>query len=159
VGLVLSAPMTVCLVALGRYVPSLRFVEVLLGDNPGLPAWARFYQRLLARDKEEARELLGQALRTALPEQALDDLLLPALHQEQRDRQRGDVSEADEARVLELTRDLLADVRDKVLEARAAANAPLAGGSGASPPPRPLGRVVACPAHDEADELTVEMLR
>jgi predicted PurR-regulated permease PerM len=149
VGLVLSAPLTVCLVALGRYVPSLRFVEVLLGDNPGLPAWARFYQRLLARDKEEARVLLAQTLRTALPEQALDDLLLPALHQVQRDRQRGDVTEADEARVLEIIRDLLPDVRDKVLEARASVHAP----------PTRQGRVLACPAHDEADELTVEMLR
>ena len=36
IGLVLSGPLTVCLVVLGRYVPALEFFDVLLGDEPAL---------------------------------------------------------------------------------------------------------------------------
>ena len=49
VGLVLSSPLTVCLVMLGRYVPQLEFLAVILGDKPALDTGVSFYQRLLAR--------------------------------------------------------------------------------------------------------------
>jgi hypothetical protein len=77
-------------------------------------------------------------------------MLLPTLRQVQRDRQHGDVSEADEASVLEAIHDLLPEVRDKVHEVRPA---PAPGHNGRE------ARVLACPAHDEADRLSVEMLR
>src|SRR6185503_2155066 len=47
VGLLLSTPLTVCLIVLGRYVPNLEFLSVLLGDEPVLSPEARYYQRLL----------------------------------------------------------------------------------------------------------------
>ena len=34
IGLVLSSPLTVCLVMLGRYMPQLEFLAVILGDEP-----------------------------------------------------------------------------------------------------------------------------
>src|SRR5262249_55423048 len=52
IGLVLSGPLTVCLVVLGRHVPQLGFISVLLGDEPALEANVRFYQRLLAGDQD-----------------------------------------------------------------------------------------------------------
>ena len=62
VGLLLSTPLTVCLVVLGRHVPQLGFFDVLLGDEPALPPELKFYQRLLARDPEEATELAEEYL-------------------------------------------------------------------------------------------------
>ena len=55
-GLLLSTPLTVCLAVLGKYVPHLGFLHVLLGDQPVLAPHERFYQRLLADDPDEARE-------------------------------------------------------------------------------------------------------
>jgi predicted PurR-regulated permease PerM len=62
VGLLLSTPLTVCLVVLGRHVPQLGFFHVLLGDEPALAPELKFYQRLLARDPEEATELAEEYL-------------------------------------------------------------------------------------------------
>ena len=50
VGLLLATPLTVCLAVLGRYVPSLRFLGVLLSDEEILTPEKRFYQRLLAAE-------------------------------------------------------------------------------------------------------------
>lgn len=66
VGLILSTPLTVCLLVLGRYLPALRFMEVLLGNAPVLGAPQRLYQRLLAGDVEEAIELCTDAVDAAL---------------------------------------------------------------------------------------------
>jgi hypothetical protein len=56
IGLLLSTPITVCLVVLGRHVPQLQFFDVILGNEPVLTPEERFYQRLLAKDPEEATE-------------------------------------------------------------------------------------------------------
>src|SRR5262249_29339856 len=55
-GLLRATPLTVCLVVLGRYVPHLRFLDILLGNKPVLSPEESLYQRLLARDPEEATE-------------------------------------------------------------------------------------------------------
>jgi len=52
IGLVLSTPLTVCLVVMGRHVPHLRFLHIILGDEPVLPPEVQFYQRLLATDQK-----------------------------------------------------------------------------------------------------------
>src|SRR6202011_5903871 len=57
-GLVLSSPLTVCLVVLGKYVPQLGFLDVLLGDEPSQDTDVHYYQRLLARDQDEATQLV-----------------------------------------------------------------------------------------------------
>ena len=56
-GLILSTPLTVCVVVLGRYVPQFSFLHVILGDEAVLNAEARIYQRLLAMDDQEARSV------------------------------------------------------------------------------------------------------
>ncbi|HMT13329.1 MAG TPA: AI-2E family transporter [Aestuariivirga sp.] len=58
IGLVLATPLTICLVVLGRHVPRLKFLDVLLGDKPVLAPHEIFYQRMLAGDPGEAE---GQA--------------------------------------------------------------------------------------------------
>ena len=52
-GLLLSTPITACLVVLGRHVESLNFIELLLGDKPALSPVQSFYQRILASDPDE----------------------------------------------------------------------------------------------------------
>lgn len=89
IGLLLATPLTVCLVVLGRHVPQLHFLEVMLGDRPVLPDEAKVYQRLLARDPTEATELAEERLGACSPVELADGLLLPALSLAEQDRQRG----------------------------------------------------------------------
>lgn len=63
VGLVLSTPLTVCLLVLGRHVPQWAFLDVLLGSEPVLSAPTRLVQRLLAGSEDEAADLAEQAIR------------------------------------------------------------------------------------------------
>ncbi|MBK1842767.1 AI-2E family transporter [Azospirillum sp. YIM B02556] len=92
VGLLLATPLTVCLVVLGRHVPQLHFLEVMLGDRPVLPDEAKVYQRLLARDPVEATELAEERLGKCTPVELADGLLLPALSLAEQDRQRGSLN-------------------------------------------------------------------
>lgn len=57
IGLILSTPLTVCLLVMGRYIPALGFMQALLGTEPVLDAPQRLYQRLLAGDRAEAADL------------------------------------------------------------------------------------------------------
>ncbi len=61
VGLILATPLTVCLAVLGRHVPALAWLDVLLGNQPVFDPPTRLYQRLLAGDVEEAIELGTEA--------------------------------------------------------------------------------------------------
>lgn len=83
VGLVLSMPLTLCLVVLGRHVPALEFLDILLGDRPALTPVESFYQRMLAGDPEEALEqaetlLADRSLTAYYDEVALGGLKLAA---------------------------------------------------------------------------------
>ena len=62
-GLVLSTPLTVCLLVMGHYIPGLSFLSILLGDEPVLSPVTQYYQRLLAADQNEARQILEQYLK------------------------------------------------------------------------------------------------
>jgi predicted PurR-regulated permease PerM len=62
VGLILSTPLAVCLAVVGRHIDSLRFVEVMIGDEPPLTPAQTFYQRALAGDSDEATEQVEECL-------------------------------------------------------------------------------------------------
>jgi predicted PurR-regulated permease PerM len=79
IGLLLSTPLTVCIAVAGRHVRSLRFLAVMFADEPALRPHMRFYQRLLARDEDEANNLIKQKLDELGPVPALDAILTPAL--------------------------------------------------------------------------------
>ncbi|MCY2994030.1 MAG: AI-2E family transporter [Planctomycetota bacterium] len=158
IGLVLSSPLTVCLVVLGKYVPQLKFLDVLLGDEPPLDAHVTFYQRLLARDQDEATQLILTQVKVSSPEQVYDDFLVPALNYARRDRERDDLTESDEQFVLQATREILEDLGERREAATQAEEAIHAEERGHIAAPIQL-RVLACPAHDQADRLALEMLR
>lgn len=62
VGLVLSTPLTVCLLVIGRNLPQLQFFDTLLGSTPVLDVPTRIYQRLIADDADEAIEIVEEAI-------------------------------------------------------------------------------------------------
>lgn len=83
IGLIISTPLTLCLVVLGRHVEQLEFLDVLLGDRPALTPAEGFYQRILANDPDEAEEqaesyLQGRPLSSYYDEVALKGLQLAA---------------------------------------------------------------------------------
>ena len=59
-GLLLATPLTVCLVVVGKHVPSLEFIATLVADAPALAPDYAYYQRLLARDLGEAADLIDR---------------------------------------------------------------------------------------------------
>ena len=101
IGLLLSTPLTVCLAVLGKHVPQLEFLAVLLGDEPALEPEISFYQRLLAGDEEEAGEIIEQHLQRISPTEVFDEVLVPALLRAADDRTRKEISEAEEHAVLQ----------------------------------------------------------
>ena len=88
-GLILSTPLTVCAVVLGRYVPHLSFLQILLGDEPVLAPEAKIYQRLLAMDQLEAHTIVGQFLKGRPLVELYDSVLIPALSMAEQDRHKG----------------------------------------------------------------------
>ncbi len=156
IGLVLSSPLTVCLVVLGRYSPRLEFISVLLGDEPALDLSISFYQRLLARDQDEAEDLvLEQVQASKSAEPIYDEMLLPALIAIKRNRIRDDITEADAEYALQSIREIVEDLGEQ--QAGAAHDSPE--GESARPVTEPPVRVFGCPAHDAEDQLALEMLQ
>ncbi|MGH8218268.1 MAG: AI-2E family transporter, partial [Steroidobacteraceae bacterium] len=93
-GLFLAIPLTVCLVVMGKYIPQLAFLNVLLGDEPALAPHERLYQRLLANSQEDADDLVEEELRRGPLMDVCDKVLLPALHLIERDHDRGSLRDA-----------------------------------------------------------------
>jgi hypothetical protein len=79
VGLVLATPLTVCLVVLGEYLPSLSFLPRLLGDKPVMQIHFKFYQRLLAHDDIEIETIAREEIKSRGFAGFVSDVVVPAL--------------------------------------------------------------------------------
>ncbi|MGF6603971.1 putative PurR-regulated permease PerM [Paraburkholderia sp. GAS448] len=107
IGLILSTPLTLCLLVLGRHVARLEFLDVLLGDRPALTPVENFYQRALAGDPDEA---LGQAevlLRDRSLSSYYDEVAIKALQLAAIDVLRGGVTATQLARIGTTVSDLV----------------------------------------------------
>lgn len=89
IGLLLATPLTVCLVVLGKYVPQLEFITILMSEEGIAERKIILYQRLLAADKDEAASLVAEYLMNHPRERLYDEILVPALTYARRDRKRG----------------------------------------------------------------------
>jgi predicted PurR-regulated permease PerM len=89
IGLLLATPLTVCIAVVGRYVPQLAFLDILLGNQAPLRPHEAFYQRLLAGHPDEAIDQAEEYLRTHAMPAFLGRVGLPALLLAERDRLRG----------------------------------------------------------------------
>ncbi|MCI0700463.1 MAG: AI-2E family transporter [Planctomycetia bacterium] len=144
VGLILSGPLTVCLLVLGRHVRRFDFFVVLLGDQPALEPRVAFYQRLAARDQDEAAMVALEEAQKNGPEPAFDTVLIPALCLARRDFDEGDLDVADLRFVVRATR----EIAEEVAELRAPTNGKFE--------ERP--RLLISPARDEAEHVAAELL-
>jgi predicted PurR-regulated permease PerM len=110
VGLVLSTPLTVCLVVVGRHVDRLQFLDVLLGDRPPLTPPQLAYQRMLAGDPIEAAEQAHEYLKDSSLENYYDAILLKGLRLAEADRQLGHLDEDRLNRVVSTVEEVVADL-------------------------------------------------
>jgi hypothetical protein len=148
-GLILSTPLTVCVVVLGRYVPQLSFLHILLGDEPVLAPEAQIYQRLLAMDQLEAHTIVGQFLKGRPLVELYDSVLIPALSLAEQDRHKGAIDAAREEFLFLSIDELIAEFSEYQLADSS---------SEADPAPIENARILCLPAHDRADEITASML-
>ncbi|HYI71602.1 MAG TPA: AI-2E family transporter [Skermanella sp.] len=169
VGVLLATPLTVCMVVIGRHVPQLQFLHVMFGNDPVLPTETRFYQRLLARDPEEAAELAEQAFPDKPLPYVYDHLVLPALHLAETDRQRdalADEVQATLAEGVDSVIEALDDYEDPKPEdaSEDAEHDPDVTPAAAAPPPgvtvaeQPQGRVLSVAGRNELDRAPAALL-
>lgn len=92
VGLVLSTPLTLCLVILGRHVERLEFLDVLFGVRPALTPAENFYQRLLADDPNEAFSQAESLLRERSLCAYYDTVVIEGLRYARNDLLRGKIT-------------------------------------------------------------------
>lgn len=114
VGLILSTPLTVCLILMGRYIPQLSFLEILLGDEPVLSPQVHFYQRLLALDDEEARDIADKYLKENPIGNLYDSVLIPALSLAEKDRHMNVLDETRTKFIHQSTRELIEELYERL---------------------------------------------
>ncbi|KMO28461.1 AI-2E family transporter [Methylobacterium aquaticum] len=126
VGLLLSTPLTVCLVVLGRHVDTLEFLDVLFGDRPALTPVENFYQRMLADDPDEAQELAEAILAQCSLSSYYDEVALKGLQLAATDARRGVLTGSQLERIRVGIAQLIEDLADRA-DAAPEAKASLAG--------------------------------
>ncbi|WP_129776533.1 AI-2E family transporter [Peristeroidobacter soli] len=140
-GLLLATPLTVCIAVLGRHVRSLRFLAVIFADEPALQPHVRFYQRLLARDEDEASVLVSRKLQEAGPIGVIDQVLMPTITLVLSHREQTEITEDDAAFVLDV-------VAETLQQLPSTAHAML-----------PRASIIGLTVRAPADELILAMLR
>lgn len=160
VGLLLATPLTVCLLVIGKHVPQLSFLDILLGNESVVEPTKRVYQRLVAGDQEEAAELVeGYSLDRPLVE-VYDTMLTSALALAETHRHRGELDEGRYKFILQSVKELVEDRGERQQEIENAQNRKETDGDSspvitANPSPR---CIVCLPARSEADEIAGMML-
>jgi len=136
IGLILSTPLTLCLVVLGRHVSRLEFLDVLLGDRPALTPVENFYQRMLSGDAEETLRQAEALLKERSLSSYYDEVAIPGLKLAANDAIRGVLTEAQLARLQGVVDELISD---------------LAHHGNLEPSSDATGDVVVAPPHAERD--------
>jgi predicted PurR-regulated permease PerM len=154
-GLVLSTPLSVCLVVIGRYVPSLAFLNVLLGDEPVLAPHSQYYQRLLAADQNEAKQILEQSLKEKSLEEVYSSVIIPALSLAEQDRHRHELDEESQTFIYQSTREIVEELGEVPVDVSVE--------NSVETPYAEIGKkcglsVLCIPARDEADGIVAMLL-
>ena len=112
VGLILSMPLSLCLVVLGRHIERLEFIDVLLGDQPALTPAESFYQRILAGDADEALDQAEVLLRDRSLSSYYDEVALRGLQLAANDSLRGVLSDDQLRNIQDAIDGVVADLAD-----------------------------------------------
>jgi predicted PurR-regulated permease PerM len=160
VGLLLATPLTVSLGVLGRYVPQLEFLGVLLSDEPALEPHTSYYQRLVARDEDDAAELVEEYLQSHPLVELYDAVLVPALYAAGKDHAYGNLTADDWQSIVQSTREIVENIGEhlppnSVAQVAETIRPELPNG----PSLLPKVQLVCCPARNEADEVALLMLQ
>ena len=113
IGLILSMPLTLCLVVLGRHVDRLEFLDVLLGDRPALTPVESFYHRMLAGDLDEVQEAAEELLKDRSLSSYYDEVAVQGLRLAAVDVERGVLSLEQIVRIRTGIDDLLGELADQ----------------------------------------------
>ncbi len=181
-GLALSTPLTVCLIVIGRTMPQMSFLHILLGDDAELAPEARFYERMLALDHAEAHsvaerfleqrstdqrsgEQRGVEAKESVPRTPIDlydAVLLPALSLAESDRHKGALEEERASFFMQSAAELVSELTTFTVKVPGGSALPLAGSADEALAHALAARVccpvVCVPASDQADELAATML-
>ena len=166
-GLLLSTPLTVCLVVLGRHVPQFEFLDVLLGNEPVLEPHQQLYQRLLASDPVEATDRAEAFLDENSVLSFYESVAVPALALGEQDRAKGVLTEDRRRRLAETAQALVDNLEDYAEEEsdedEPEAQTAVDKGSPVKPVPVVLpdgeGKVIACAGgRGELDDAAAAML-
>jgi predicted PurR-regulated permease PerM len=164
IGLLLATPLTVCIAVVGRYIPQWSFLNVMLSDEPALPAPVRFYQRLVALEYEEALDLAEQFVKEHGLASLFDCVLLPALLMAKRDRLRLSLDEQRERFVFDGLLRIAEELNDKKPDDKKSSGEKSADRKSDDGKPAetaaPAAALAVCiaPAHDDADYIAAVML-
>lgn len=110
-GLILSTPLTVCLVVLGRHIPQFALFDILFGDEPVLAPHAKLYQRMLAGDAMEATFGATEALEELDIVDYHQTTMIPALLLAQDDSERGVLTADQQDRLATVALEVVADLQ------------------------------------------------
>ncbi len=150
-GLVVSTPLTVCLIVFGRYVPQMSFLHILLGEEAELAPEAHFYERLLATDQAEAHNIADRFLEAHGLVDLYDDVVMPALIMTEQDRHKGVLDDVRSSYLFQSATELVAELTDY----KSPLTSEICDPEGVSARTNP---VVCVPAGDQADEIAATML-
>src|SRR5262252_1889842 len=152
VGLVLSTPMTVCLAVIGRHVPRLEFLGILLSEDQPLAPHEEFYHRLLSFSLDSAEEFANKYVETESLTAFYDNVLLPAIAAVEIDAHRGSLTAEQRTPALQRIHEIIDDfsAREDAHEQKTDGLARIAPVIGS--------RVLCLPASAYRDELAGEML-
>ena len=131
IGLLLSTPLTICLLVLGTHVSQLQFLRVLLGDEPALQPYQQIYRRLIRNAVSDAAMVTLKEIEASGRERGLDDALGRMVVLAESDRALGRLTAEQTAAIVEGTSEVLDFL---------AANSDN-GGDAAVDPPQPNGAV------------------
>ena len=113
VGLLLSTPLTMCFVVLGRHVDDLKFLHVMLGDQPAVAMDESLYLRMLADDPDDAAQDAEEFLREHSLSVYYDEVAARALMLAQADVNRGVLAPLRQTRIRDAIKGLIENLSDR----------------------------------------------
>ena len=156
VGLVLSTPMTVCLAVIGRHVPRLEFLSILLSEDQPLAPHEEFYHRLLSLSMDSAEEFAAKYAETESLTALYDKVLVPAIAAVEIDAHNGSLTSEQRTSALQRIHEIIDDFNGWQASPTDAQEKKLGEITGVTPA---IGsRVLCLPASAYRDELAGEML-
>ena len=161
IGLLLATPLTVCLVVLGKHIDGLRFIDVLLGDEPPLLPEERFYQRLLAGDATDAADQAEEELKTQSLSAYYDAIAMKALILAQADAAEGKLTSEKQQAIrdtLDEIIEVLSDYQDTNPTVNEATSKEEIVSEAISTLPESTGSVLCVPGRSSLDEAASAML-